>query len=136
MSVLPRDPDLCPSIDNAVNFQGALGSAQLSPLQCSLQEMASPILTGCEHRKGGQISACVLLAGPSFMAHLPATALGVSQLPALLWGDKRLSLGMTCWETEGTSSARVYGMVASAVGKKTAFGAAEFAGISKCQFTD
>lgn len=74
------------------------------------------------------------------MAHLPATVVSVSQLPALplplLWGDKRLSLGMTCWETEGISSARVYGMVVSAVGKKIAFWAAEFAGISKCQFTD
>lgn len=74
------------------------------------------------------------------MAHLPATVVSVSQLPALpqplLWVDKRLSLGMTCWETEGTSSARLYGMVVSAVGKKIAFQAAEFAAISKCQFTD
>lgn len=134
------DPDLCPSTNNAVHFQGALGSAQLSPLQRSLQEMASPIHTGYEHRKGGQIPACVLLAGSSFMAHLPATAVSVSQLPALplplLCVDKRLSLGMTCWETEDTSSARLYGMVVSAVGKKPAFWAAEFAGISKCQFTD
>lgn len=62
------------------------------------------------------------LCPSSFMAHLPATVVSVSQLPALpqplLWVDKRLSLGMTCWETEGTSSARVYGMVVSAVGKK------------------
>lgn len=120
--VSDTDPDLCPSIYSAVNFQGALGSAQLSPLQCSLQETASPIHTGCEHRKGGQIPACVLPAEPSFMAHLPATVVSVPQLPALplplLWVDKRLSLGMTCWETEGTSSARVYGMVVSAVGKK------------------
>lgn len=56
------------------------------------------------------------------MAHLPGTVVSVSQLPALplplLWVDKRLSLGVTCWETEGISSARVYGMVVSAVGEK------------------
>lgn len=57
--------------------------AQLSPLQCSPQEMASPTHRGCGHRKGGQIPACVLPAEPSFMAHLPATVVSVSQLPAL-----------------------------------------------------
>lgn len=66
--------------------------------------------------------ACVLLAGSSFTAHLPATLTSAPRLPSLplapLQVDKRLALATGCRETEGISFARVSEMVVSAVGEK------------------
>lgn len=130
------DPDLCPSINSAVNSRELLAQLSSAPSSAPFRRWLhlSTLAVSTEREVRSQPVSFLLhgsLASNSsqcFTTSCSATASVVGGQKAFSWhdmlGDRRHLLCQSLWN--GGLSSR----------EKIAFQAAEFAAISKCQFAD